>query len=146
MSRRSGTGRTVRTFCGICAGLCGLKVTVDADGQVSDIRGDEDNPLTAGYACIKGLSLPEAHRSPERQLRPLKRVNGEFVPIGLEQALDEIGLQLHAILRQDGPEAIAAFRGTLSYSNYMLPSWLRSRRARPVATLAAAAASLTFTS
>ncbi|MGA8707532.1 MAG: molybdopterin-dependent oxidoreductase [Steroidobacteraceae bacterium] len=119
--------RMVRTFCGICAGLCGLKVMVDARGEISDIRGDEENPLTAGYACIKGLSLPEAHGSPERLLRPLKRTaNGEFVPIGLEQAFEEIGARLAAILEQSGPEAIAAFRGTLSYSNYMLPSWLRS--------------------
>lgn len=121
------TGREAKTFCGICAGMCALVLRLDDEGEVLDIRGDRDDPLTAGYACIKGLQLPEAHRSPERLLRPLKRLpDGRFEPIGLEQALDEIGERLRAIRERDGPDAIGAFRGTLSYSNYMLPSWVRS--------------------
>lgn len=119
--------RTIKTFCSLCAGMCGLNVTLDDQGEITDIRGDRDNPLTAGYACIKGLQLPEAHRSPERLLRPLKRQeNGDFATIDLQQALDEIGARLKVILDRDGAEAIAAFRGTLSYSNYMLPGWVRS--------------------
>jgi anaerobic selenocysteine-containing dehydrogenase len=119
--------RVVKTFCGICAGLCGLDVTLDADGEITDIRGDRDNPLTQGYACIKGLQLPAAHRSPARLLHPLKRQeDGTFARIGLEQALDEIGARLTTILERDGADAIGAFRGTLSYSNYMLPAWVRS--------------------
>ena len=118
--------RVVKTFCGICAGLCGLDVELDAAGEITDIRGDRNNPLTQGYACIKGLQLPAAHRSTERLLHPLKRLeDGTFVRIGLEQALDEIGARLTAILDRDGADAIGAFRGTLSYSNYMLPAWVQ---------------------
>src|SRR5665213_2294857 len=121
------SARLVKTYCGICAGLCGLNVTVNDAGEITDIRGDQDNPLTAGYACIKGLQLPAAHSSPERLLHPLKRQNdGSFQKISLEKALDEIGDALRLILEQDGGDAIAAFRGTLSYSNYMLPSWVRA--------------------
>lgn len=117
----------VRTFCSICAGMCGLVLQFDEQGKVLDIRGDRSNPLTAGYACIKGLQLPQAHSSPERLLRPLKRLaNGRFQSIGLEQALDEISEKLSQICDRDGADAIGAFRGTLSYSNYMLPSWIRS--------------------
>ena len=116
-----------RTFCSLCAGLCGLKLTLDARGEVIDIRGDESNPLSQGYACIKGLQLPEAHRSPERLLRPLKRgPDGRFAVLPLERALDEIAVRLQAIVAESGPDAVAAFRGTLSYSNYMLPSWIRA--------------------
>jgi anaerobic selenocysteine-containing dehydrogenase len=118
--------RVVKTFCGICAGLCGLDVTLDTAGEITGIRGDQGNPLTQGYACIKGLQLPAAHSSPARLLHPLARQkDGTFVRIGLEQALDDIGARLAAILERDGPEAIGAFRGTLSYSNYMLPAWVR---------------------
>lgn len=117
----------IKTFCGICAGLCGLDVTLDADGEITDIRGDRDNPLTRGYACVKGLQLPVAHSSPARLLHPLKRQeDGTFVRIGLERALDEIGARLNTILQREGPDSIGAFRGTLSYSNYMLPAWVRS--------------------
>jgi anaerobic selenocysteine-containing dehydrogenase len=116
-----------KTFCGLCAGMCALRITRDENGRVTDIRGDHDDPLTAGYACIKGLQLPAAHASPERLLHPLKRTpGGQFVRIGLEEALDEIGERLHRVLEAGGPEAIGAFRGTLSYSNYMLPAWLRA--------------------
>ena len=119
--------RVVKTFCGICAGMCGLDVELDVKGEITAIRGDRTNPLTQGYACIKGLQLPAAHRSPERLLHPLKRCeDGTFVRIGLEQALDEIGARLTKIMASDGPDAIGAFRGTLSYSNYMLPAWVRS--------------------
>ena len=116
-----------KTFCGLCAGMCALRITLDENGKVTDVRGDRDDPLTAGYACIKGLQLPTAHASPDRLLHPLKRTpEGRFVRIGLEEALDEIGERLHRILEAGGPDAIGAFRGTLSYSNYMLPAWLRA--------------------
>jgi anaerobic selenocysteine-containing dehydrogenase len=42
--------RVVKTFCGICAGLCGLDVELDITGEITDIRGDRNNPLTQGYA------------------------------------------------------------------------------------------------
>jgi anaerobic selenocysteine-containing dehydrogenase len=125
--RNAVSGHEVKTFCSLCAGSCGLKISFDDAGAIVGIRGDDSNPLTAGYACIKGLQLPQAHASPERLLRPLRReADGRFVPIPLEQALDEIAAKLSEILARDGPDAIAAFRGTLSYSNYMLPSWVRA--------------------
>ena len=53
------------------------------------VRGDEENPVTLGYACSKGITLAEAHHHPERLLHPLKRgPDGRFVRIGLEQALE----------------------------------------------------------
>ena len=55
-TRRRMKSRVVKTSCGICAAMSGLKLTIDEDGHVSDIRGDMDDPVTAGYACIKGYS------------------------------------------------------------------------------------------
>lgn len=119
--------REAKTFCQLCAGMCALRLRVDDAGRVVDIRGDREDPLTAGYACVKGLQLPAAHSSPERLLHPLKRrADGGFERIGLEQALDEIASKLAIILEHDGPDAIGAFRGTLSYSNYMLPAFVRA--------------------
>ncbi len=122
--------RIAYTSCRICAGQCGLRLELDDHGQVTSVRGDEDNPVTLGYACSKGITLPEAHRHPERLLHPLKRQpDGSFVRIGLQQALDEIALQVRKIRSNAGSDAIAAFRGTMNYSNlvanHMLPEWLR---------------------
>jgi anaerobic selenocysteine-containing dehydrogenase len=126
--------RQARSFCRICAGNCALLLTIEAERVVA-ARGDKSNPLTHGYACIKGLHLHDAHNSPERLLHPLKRQpDGNFARIRLAQALDEIAERLRALLARGEPDCIAAFRGTLNYSNLaanqMLPDWLRSLGSR----------------
>jgi anaerobic selenocysteine-containing dehydrogenase len=123
--------REAQSFCRICAGLCGVDLKIDEQDRVIEVRGAKDHPLSQGYACIKGLQLPEAHNGPTRLLHPQKRLpDGSFVPIALEQALDEIADKLRVILERDGPESIAGFRGTQGYStvaaNQMLPDWLRT--------------------
>lgn len=117
------------TTCRICAGQCGITVDLDAQGGITRIRGDHDNVLSRGYACIKGLTLGEAHASPDRILRPLRRrADGGFDSVPLSEALDEIAERLAAILTAHGPDAIAGFRGTMNYTNslaaHMLPAWL----------------------
>ena len=105
--------REVASYCRMCSGSCGTIVTLDEQDRVVKIRGDKEHPLTLGYACIKGLSVHEAHASPDRVLRPLKRQpDGSFTEIGLEQALDEIAAKLSELRELHGPEAIAAYRGT----------------------------------
>lgn len=100
------------TFCRLCMGHCGVVATVDGEGRLLQIRGDHDDPQTLGYACFKGLNAPEAHRSPERILAPLKRMpDGRFREIPLDQALDEIAAKLRTILAEDGPEAVAGYKG-----------------------------------
>jgi anaerobic selenocysteine-containing dehydrogenase len=118
------------TSCRICAGQCGLQLELDDAGNVTAVRGDTENPVTLGYACAKGITLPEAHRSPDRLLHPLKRQpDGSFARIGFAQALDEIAAQMRDIIATSGVESIAGFRGTMSYSNlvanHLLPEWLR---------------------
>jgi anaerobic selenocysteine-containing dehydrogenase len=123
------------TSCRICAGMCSLRLTRDAAGRVVSARGDKSNPLTRGYACIKGLQLPAAHSSPERLLHPLKRKGeGLFVRVPLTDALDEIAERLRTLIDRHGPDAIAGFRGTMNYSNQtanaMLPAWLSALGSR----------------
>jgi anaerobic selenocysteine-containing dehydrogenase len=109
---RSANAREVLSFCRQCMGMCGTVVRVDPEDRVVEVRGDRDDPSTLGYACFKGLMAPEAHNSPDRVLQPLKRQpDGSFEPIELETALDEIAGKLRGILDEDGPEAIAGYRG-----------------------------------
>ncbi|HSV35313.1 MAG TPA: molybdopterin-dependent oxidoreductase [Ramlibacter sp.] len=117
------------TSCRICAGMCSLRLTKDSAGRIVSARGDKANPLTRGYACIKGLQLPAAHASPDRLLHPLKRLpDGRFVRVPLDEALDEIAECLRGLIDAHGPDAVAGFRGTMNYSNQtantMLPAWL----------------------
>jgi anaerobic selenocysteine-containing dehydrogenase len=88
-------------------------VSVDANEQIVGIRPDADDLMTEGFACFKGLVAAEAHQSSNRILHPLKRQpDGTFERIGLEQALDEIAAQLHAIIARNGPEAVGGYRGS----------------------------------
>ncbi len=117
------------SFCRICMGHCGVVLTVDENEQLVDIKADRDDPQTLGFACFKGLQAVEAHNGPARLLHPLKRqADGSFAPIALEQALDEIADRLRAILDEDGPDAIAGYRGGGAFFNgsaaTLLADWL----------------------
>jgi anaerobic selenocysteine-containing dehydrogenase len=89
-----------------------MVLTIEDDGRILDIRGDDDQPMNKGYACFKGLQAEEAHHGPRRLLKPLKRVpDGRFVPISSEQAIDEIAERMAGIVANGGAEAVALFNG-----------------------------------
>ena len=83
------------SFCRICTGQCGVRLTLDENDRIVKIRGDKSHPLTQGYSCAKGVYNDELHNSRERILHPMKRLeNGSFEPISLAQAFDEIADKL----------------------------------------------------
>ena len=43
------------TYCRICEALCGLVATVE-NGRLTQLRPDEDNPLSRGRVCPKPRS------------------------------------------------------------------------------------------
>lgn len=101
----------VRTFCRICNALCGIVVTTDGT-TVTGVRGDPDHPISRGYTCSKGRSLPGMLHHPRRLEEPLRRDrNGDLQPVGWEAALDALAGSIEATARR-APSAIAAYRGT----------------------------------
>ena len=124
-----GAVREALSFCRQCMGMCGTVVRLDEASRVIGVRGDPADPSTLGYACFKGLNAAEAHNSPQRFLRPMKRMaEGELAPIPLEQALDEIAQRIGELVDEEGPGAIAGYRGGgaffTSSSVMMLPAFL----------------------
>ena len=47
--------REVKSFCRLCMPFCGTRVTLDDNNHVVNVRGDRDDLMTSGYACVKGL-------------------------------------------------------------------------------------------
>lgn len=112
LSQTQGPGEYI-SFCRICTATCGVRLTVDEKGHISRIVGDDQNKLSSGYACFKGLQSGPAHSDPKRILRPLKRqLDGSFVEIPLDRALDEIAERIGGLMGQYGPNSIGLFAGT----------------------------------
>lgn len=109
--------RTEKSYCRLCFGFCGVNLTIDEEERVVEIRGDHDNPATQGYACVKGLEAHVGMYGDKRIRHPLKRVNGAYIPIKLEQALDEIAAKMQAVISQDSAQALAFYRGTGTFGS-----------------------------
>src|SRR3954463_8194856 len=109
------------TFCPICEAHCGMIATVD-DGRVTKLRPDPDHPLSAGYACPKGIAMTDVQNDPDRVLHPLrKRPDGEFERVSWDEALADIGKRLGAIPR----ESIGWYMGNPGAFSYSHTLWVK---------------------
>ncbi|HEY5840364.1 MAG TPA: molybdopterin-dependent oxidoreductase [Mycobacterium sp.] len=110
------------TFCRICEPLCGMIATVE-DGRLVSLRPDKEHPLSAGFACQKGIAFTEVNNDPDRVTQPLRRTAaGEFEPVSWESAMSDIAARLDAILAEHGPGAVGWYfgnPGAFSYSHLL---------------------------
>lgn len=109
------------TFCRICEPLCGMIATVE-DGRLTALRPDKDHPLSAGFACPKGIAFTEVVNDPDRVTVPLRRGPDGFEPVSWDAALDDIAARLSGILRRHGSGAVGWYFGNptaFSYSHLM---------------------------
>ncbi|HJQ15404.1 MAG TPA: molybdopterin-dependent oxidoreductase [Allosphingosinicella sp.] len=121
------SSREAYSFCRICLAHCGMKLTINAANEIVRITGDRDNPLTRGYACIKGLTAGEAQLHPNRLLHASRReADGSLTRIPVEQALDEIASKLRHLIDRDGPDSIALFGGNGAATNSTAPAMQKS--------------------
>ncbi|MCD9622275.1 molybdopterin-containing oxidoreductase family protein [Rhabdothermincola salaria] len=103
---------TRRTYCRLCEVGCGLVAELDADGRIDRLRPDHDHPITAGFACNKGLLAKEIHHDPDRVDRPQRRrTDGTRTEVEWDDALDDIAARLAAIIDEHGPSAVALYLG-----------------------------------
>lgn len=104
----------VPSFCRVCTNGCSIEVTV-SNGDVIAVNGNPNNPMYRGYSCIKGRSQGLSLKDSSRLLHPLRRAaDGSFHRITSGQALDEIAERLARIRDVHGPDAIAAYFGTMA--------------------------------
>ena len=105
--------KTIRIVCAHdCPDMCSLLAEVE-DGRVKRVRGDPDQPFTAGFACAKVNRDAELVHSPERLQTPLRRIGakgeGKFAPISWDDALDEIIGRWKEIIAESGPQALLGY-------------------------------------
>ncbi|WP_415942117.1 molybdopterin-containing oxidoreductase family protein [Mitsuokella multacida] len=107
-----------------CPDCCGLLITVE-DGKAVRVAGDPEHAFTRGTLCPKMAHYERTVHSPKRIMTPLRRIGqkgeGRFIPIGWDEAIEEIAGRWQSIIRDYGAEAIlpysyAGTMGTIGYS------------------------------
>jgi formate dehydrogenase major subunit len=91
LAPRTEEDRVVRSICPYCAVGCGQKVYVKG-GQVTQIEGDPDSPISRGRLCPKGAASKSLVTSPDRQTRVKYRrpYATEWEDLPLEVAMEMI--------------------------------------------------------
>jgi anaerobic selenocysteine-containing dehydrogenase len=108
---RNSTGkgkRTVRAMCNMCRTRCSLECVIE-NGKVTKTYAMPRTNFNAH--CARAEAIPELIYSPERLLKPLKKVNGKFKEITWEEALGIISAKLTDIKRKYGAGSFVAHLG-----------------------------------
>ena len=100
-----------------------MVATVD-DGRITKLRPDKDHPLSRGYACPKGIAMLDVQNDPDRVVHPLKKgPDGEFHRVSWDEAFDDIGERLRAIIQRHGKKSVAWYMGNPGAFSYSHPLW-----------------------
>jgi anaerobic selenocysteine-containing dehydrogenase len=119
--------------CPLCEAICGLSLRTEA-GTLQAIRGDPQDPFSAGHICPKGNAILDLEADPDRVRLPLRRRGRDFETIGWDEALDEAGHGLAAVQAAHGADALAVYVGNPNVHHFghiaYLPPLLRALRSR----------------
>jgi formate dehydrogenase alpha subunit len=81
--------RHVETTCPYCGVGCGISVAVREDARLAVMADDVPaNRSSLGMLCVKGRFGTGFVHSRDRITRPLRRRDGQLVPVGWDEALD----------------------------------------------------------
>ena len=89
--RTAQADEVVKSICPYCAVGCGQNVYVK-DGQITQIEGDPDSPISRGRLCPKGAASRNYVQSPIREYKVKYRrpYGAEWEELDLDQAMDMI--------------------------------------------------------
>ena len=107
----------MKTFCRLCEVNCGLEARVDSEGRLAELRPDPEHPVTAGFACHKGLLAKEVHHDPDRLNYPQRRGAQGFDRAEWDDVIPEIVSRLKRVIDEHGPESVAVYMGNPSAFN-----------------------------
>lgn len=110
-----------KTVCHGCAVGCSLIAELRG-GQWIGVEPAFDSPINAGSLCPRGLAA-KGMVSEDRRLRtPMKLVDGAWVALGWDEAINQIGDKLNEIREKGGPDAVGwlASAGLTNEQGYLL--------------------------
>ncbi|MFI5730075.1 molybdopterin-dependent oxidoreductase [Kribbella sp. NPDC051587] len=122
-----------RTSCNLCEAICGVLVTVE-DGHVTDIRGDESDPLSRGHICPKAVALRDLQEDPDRLTTPVRRTADGWQEIGWDAAYELIVTNLTAVQKKHGRNSVGVYLGNPNVHSLgaltHMPTMVRQLRTR----------------
>jgi len=118
LSPRSHSRRTVHRTCTLCEACCGLAFEVEGE-RIVKVRPDDDDVLSHGFVCPKGIAIADIHHDPDRVRQPLVRDgSGELRPASWDEAFDLVARRLGAIRAAHGPDAVGVYIGNPIVHNH----------------------------
>ncbi len=104
--------RQVTTMCPMnCLPTqCGMTVEVEGNTLVS-LKGDQHNPDSQGFLCIRGQASQEIFENPKRLLHPLRRVGERGEDTWEQCSWDDAYAMMVDAIRQTQPERVGLWRG-----------------------------------
>src|SRR5687767_3015609 len=119
--------------CNICEAICGIEISVKADG-VLDIRGDHEDPFSRGYICPKAVALQDIYYDKNRLKHPVRRTADGWERIGWKEAFDAVAHNLKRIQAKHGRSSVATYLGNPNVHNsgamLFAPGFIRSLHTR----------------
>jgi anaerobic selenocysteine-containing dehydrogenase len=105
--------------CPLCEATCGLVTTLEG-GQPKVVRGDRQHPLSKGFICPKGASLPAVHADPDRLRAPMVRQGDRLVETTWDAAFERAGELIDSYLATHDRTTLASYIGNPSAHNLSL--------------------------
>jgi len=96
------------SVCRYCGTGCAIRVGLDADGVVTDVRARDDG-TNLGMMCVKGSLLPVLAAAPGRLARPRIREHGTLRDATWEEAMALVASRFREAIATSGPDAVAFY-------------------------------------
>lgn len=110
--------KTVYRTCSLCEAMCGLAFEVEHN-RIVDVKPDENDVLSHGFVCPKGMAIPAVQDDPDRLRSPVRRTAaGEFEPISWDEAFAITAERLRAIRGEHGADAVGVYIGNPIVHNH----------------------------
>ncbi|WP_163537812.1 nitrate reductase [Gracilibacillus sp. YIM 98692] len=122
------TEKVYNTQCPYCSMQCKMQLIeqkVVSRKKYKTIG--QDNVTSEGRLCVKGMNAHQHALHHDRLKQPLLKVNGKFVPVSWEVALETIKEKFTQIQQEDGKDALSVY-GSASITNeeaYLLGKFAR---------------------
>jgi anaerobic selenocysteine-containing dehydrogenase len=127
------TAAVRRTSCNLCEAICGVLVTVE-DGRVTDVRGDESDPLSRGHICPKAVALRDLQDDPDRLSLPVRRTAEGWQELSWPEAYELVASKLAETQASHGKDAVGVYLGNPNVHSLgamtHLPTLIRLLRTR----------------